>query len=163
MAFVMHTIERYFYHRILIIIKRFKACRRTEYWVYKAVSHEWFFQLLETFFNRTYWPLWGQNSGVGTLTGSPSTVANITFTVHDGCCSTSAGSIKLSIDTDITIIIPSPTATPQLLQLLFRFTACHWIPHNASSPWMPRVAANINRQDSAQENIRFLFLPRYSI
>lgn len=41
----------------------------------------------------------------------PTTVANITFTVHDGCCSTSAGSIKLSIDTDITIIIPSPTAT----------------------------------------------------
>lgn len=46
------------------------------------------------------------------MTGCPSTVANITFTVQDGCCSTSAGSIKLSIDTDITIIIiPSPTAT----------------------------------------------------
>lgn len=43
------------------------------------------------------------------MTGSPTTVDNITFTVH--CCSTSAGSIKLSIDTDITIIIPSPTAT----------------------------------------------------
>lgn len=48
-------------------------------------------------------------------------------------------------------------------QLLSWFTSCHRMPHNATSPRMPRIAVNIKMQDSFQENIRFLWLPGYSV
>lgn len=64
----------------------------------------------------------------------PTTVANITFTVHDGCCSTSAGSIKLSIDTDITIIIPSPTATYNFYFDSLLATESHTMPRVLECP-----------------------------
>lgn len=105
-------------------------------------------------FYTIYWPSRRQNSRVEPLTGSTLKCGYITFTVHD-----KRYNKHKAVNTHLHHYYYS--VSHGNLQLLSRFTSR--IPHNATSPWMPRMAVNINRQYSFQENIRFLCLTWYSV